>query len=212
MPVGWKAGDPLALIFHGLGGSHSSAFAHFDIQSVQTRLAHATPPRPIALAAVDGGDGYWHPRADGDDSQGMVVDEFLPLLRRTGISTEAVGALGWSMGGYGSLLLAETYPTLIRNVAAMGPAIWQSYGDSRNANPDAFDSEEDWNAHSVMARIGALDQVQVRVACGLSDPFVPASRQLATLLPSGDVLIAPGGHDNSFWIAHIPALLAFLAA
>jgi S-formylglutathione hydrolase FrmB len=213
LPLGWKRGDqvPLALILHGLGGDHSYAFAHLDIQSAQANLAQATPPRPIVLAAMDGGAGYWHPRANGDDPQGMVVDEFIPLLKNIGVSTGEVVAFGWSMGGYGSLLLAETYPTLIRKVAVMSPAIWQSYADSRNANPDAFDSLADWRTHNVVAHLGALSGIPVRVACGLSDPFLPASRQLATLLPPGDVLLAPGAHDDTFWKAHGPAMIAFLA-
>ena len=212
-PLGWKPGDqvPLAVILHGLGGDHSYAFDHLDIQSAQAKLAKATPSRPIVLAAVDGGSGYWHPRANGDDPQGMLVDEFLPMLHDMGMSTDDVVAFGWSMGGYGSLLLAETYPTLIKKVAVMSPAIWQSYSDSRNANPDAFDSAADWYTHSVIAHVRALIGIPVHVACGLSDPFLPASRQLAGLLPPGDVLLAPGAHDDAFWRAQTPDLVAFLA-
>jgi S-formylglutathione hydrolase FrmB len=203
---------PVALILHGLGGDHRYAFEHFALQDTQAKLAGATPSQPIVLAAIDGGGGYWHPRASGDDPQGMLVDEFLPLLHGMGIATHDVTALGWSMGGYGSLLLAESYPTLLRRVAVMSPAIWPTYADSHNANPDAFDSAADWHAHSVIARLRSLTGTPVRVACGLSDPFLPASRQLSTLLAAGDVLLVPGGHNDSFWTAHAPGMLAFLAA
>jgi len=212
-PSGWEPGArvPLALILHGFNGDHSYAFDHFDIAHVQDRLVKSSPSHPIVLAAIDGGDGYWHPRANGDDPQGMLVDEFLPMLRDHGVSSDALGAFGWSMGGYGALLLAETYPDIVKKVAVMSPAVWQSYADSRNANPDAFDSAADWDSHSVITGIRRLTGTPVQVACGLSDPFLPASRQLATLLPPGDVLLAPGAHDDDFWKAQTPALVAYLA-
>ena len=62
---------------------------------------------PFALAAVDGGNGYWHRRASGDDSGAMVLDEFLPLLADHGLDTSRVAFLGWSMGGYGAMLLGS---------------------------------------------------------------------------------------------------------
>ena len=35
-----------------------------------------------AVAAVDGGESYWHRRASGEDRMRMLFDEFLPLLER----------------------------------------------------------------------------------------------------------------------------------
>ncbi len=36
--------------------------------------------------------------------------------------------------------------------------------------------------------------------------------KVATLLPAGDVLLAPGGHNDTFWATHTPAMIAFLAS
>ena len=58
---------------------------------------------------------------DGDDPQSMLMDEFLPMVQHMGVSTDRVVAFGWSMGGYGALLLAETYPKRIRRVGARKP-------------------------------------------------------------------------------------------
>ncbi|WP_091344468.1 hypothetical protein [Micromonospora rhizosphaerae] len=55
---------------------------------------------PFALAAPDGGNGYWHPHAD-DDPLGMLVDEFLPLLAERGLRTDRIAVAGWSMAGTG---------------------------------------------------------------------------------------------------------------
>jgi enterochelin esterase-like enzyme len=213
-PPGWHPGAqvPLCLVLHGLGGDHNYGFTHLGLQDAQATLARTTPPRPIVLAAVDGGGGYWHPRTNGDDPQGMLMDEFVHMLHTMGISTDRLVAFGWSMGGYGALLLAETYPGRIGRVAVESPAIWPSYAASRNANPDAFDSAADWKTHDVVGHLAALGGISVRVACGLSDPFLPASRQLARLLGPGAVDLAPGGHDDAFWQAHAQGQLGFLAS
>jgi Putative esterase len=64
----------------------------------------------VAVLCVDGGDTYWHKRADGDDPVGMIVHEVLPRAAAAGLATARVALLGESMGGYGALLLAERSP------------------------------------------------------------------------------------------------------
>ena len=39
--------------------------------------------------------------------------------------------MGISMGGYGALILAEKYPDTFAAVAAIGPAVWTSYGQAQ---------------------------------------------------------------------------------
>jgi len=212
-PAGWLPGDgvPLCLVLHGFGDDHRSAFDALALQDPQAALARARPARPLVLAAADGGDGYWHRRADGDDPQGMLMEEFLPLLALSGVVTDHLVAFGWSMGGYGSLLLAETYPGRIRRVGAESPAIWPSFAASQDANPGAFDSAADWRAHDVVGHCAALAGTPVRVDCGIADSFAPAARQLASLLPRGDVVLSPGAHTDAFWRTWAPAQLSFLS-
>ncbi|HEY5336472.1 MAG TPA: hypothetical protein VIJ71_10705, partial [Mycobacteriales bacterium] len=97
---------PVAVALPGRGGT-GPGFLH-DI-GYPSFLAAAVGggSRPYAIASVDGGTAYWHPRADGDDPLGMLVEEFLPMLDHLSLRTKAFGALGVSMGGYGSLLLAR---------------------------------------------------------------------------------------------------------
>lgn len=213
-PHGWEPHErlPLCLVLHGYDAGHTAAFDQLYLQDPQATLAEDRPALRMVLAAADGGNGYWHPRADGNDPQGMLMDEFVPLVGRYGVRTEDLVAFGWSMGGYGALLLAETYPERIHRVAAESPAIWPSFAASQGANPTAFDSQADRDAHDGVGHLSDLGTVPVRVACGLSDPFLPASEQLASLLPAGDVALAPGGHDATFWRVHAPALLGFLAS
>jgi S-formylglutathione hydrolase FrmB len=220
--VGWaisyppqhRPGDRLdtALVLHGYDADHTDAFVALHLQDAQAQAIDGTPLPPIALASVDGGNGYWHPRADGDDPQGMLVHEFLPLLGAKGLRVDDIGLLGWSMGGYGALLLAETYPQLIRRVAAESPAIWPSYQAAYAANPSAFDSAQDWETHDVIGRMSQLGEIPVRIDEGTSDPFLWGSQRLAQLLPAGSVHFEPGAHDAAFWAARGQAQLQFLTA
>jgi hypothetical protein len=47
---------------------------------------------PMVLVGADGGTGYWHPRANGDDAGRMLFDELLPLLHRRGFPTARIDA------------------------------------------------------------------------------------------------------------------------
>ena len=104
----------------------------------------------------------------------MLTDEFVPLLAGMGLATARLGLFGWSMGGYGALLLAETVGAArIAAVAADSPALWQRASD---VSAGAFDGAADFAAHDVFARRDRLAGVPVRIACGTADPFYPAVR------------------------------------
>src|SRR5690349_20371635 len=124
-----------------------------------------------AVAAVDGGETYWHRRADGEDRMRMVVGDFLPLLRsRFGLDPRAV--MGWSMGGYGALLAAERYPDRFRAVAVSSAAIWSTHAEQQAAVPDAFDGAADFARNDVFAGADRLAGTSVSISCGTADPFI----------------------------------------
>jgi pimeloyl-ACP methyl ester carboxylesterase len=76
---------------------------------------------PVAVAAVDGGsDSYWHRRADGTDALSMLLEEFMPMVRRM-FPALPQALMGWSMGGYSAVLAAERSPASF--VAVTPPAL-----------------------------------------------------------------------------------------
>ncbi|MFU8873999.1 alpha/beta hydrolase [Micromonospora sp. SL4-19] len=167
---------------------------------------------PFALAAPDGGNGYWHPHA-GDDPLGMLVDEFLPLLADRGLRADRVAVAGWSMGGYGALVAALTHPARFRAVVANSPAIFRSYADAKRVNAGAFDSPEEWARHDVTARAREFAGLPVRIAIGAADPFTRAVRTLRDRLPDPDVVqISTGCHDNDFWRSVAPDQVRAISA
>jgi hypothetical protein len=206
-----RSGDsrlPVCVVLHGLGGDDRSMIDLGLDRFLADAVRHGTPG--FALAAVSGGNGYWHARRNGDDAGRMVVEEFLPLLEGRGLAAgtgDRVAFLGWSMGGFGALLLAERLRAgRAAAVGAMSAALWQRPGDTVRG---AFDDPDDFHAHDVFAGRAALAGITVRIDCGRGDPFLAADQAfVAGLHPAAQGGFGPGGHDDGYWRRVAPAQLA----
>lgn len=204
-------GLPVCLALHGRGGNHRTAVSgpHLDrALAAVTRAGSA----PFAIVAMDGGDHtYWHRRADGDDPQAMLIHELLPRLSSMGMRTNRIAVFGWSMGGYGAFLLAETLGrSRVAFAAADAPALWLHPGDSAAG---AFDDAEDFHRNDVFAGRPRLAGIPVRVVCGASDPFLLATKAFVAGVPDlVGVDYPPGGHDDKVWSATAVAQLTPMAA
>ncbi len=195
------------IALHGKGGDAASVMAGGVEQGLAQAVDAGLPP--FAVVSVDGGGGYWHKRESGDDASAMVLNELIPMLGSKGLDTSRVAFLGWSMGGYGALLLgARLGPARTAAICAVSPALWMSYGATA---PGAFDSADDWSSNSVLG-LSALGSIPIRVDCGNSDPFLSATKQFIAQLPNPPAGgFSPGGHDDAFWSSQIPAELTWMA-
>ena len=206
-PPGQNAPLRPVIALHGKGSDAATVMAGGVEQGLADAVAAGLPP--VAVVAVDGGGGYWHKRASGDDAGTMVLDELLPMLAGQGLDTSRVGFLGWSMGGYGALLLGSRLgPARTAAICAVSPALWTSPGA---AAPGAFDDAADYADNSVwgMPELGAIP---IRIDCGTGDPFAAATRGFIAQLPSPPAGgFSPGGHDSGFWSSQLPAEISWLA-
>jgi enterochelin esterase-like enzyme len=216
-PPGHRPGTPLPLIvaLHAYGGSHRRVLTRMSLPQAVALHVNGRPLPPMAIAAADGGTGYWNPHP-GDDPQAMLTRELIPLCQRKGLGTKRIGVMGISMGGYGAILLAEKYPGLIRAVAAISPAIWTSYAQARGANAGAFASAADFARDDAVTHAGALADTPVRVASGHDDPFYPGVLSFARALPENpggapaELAFGGGCHTGPFFTAQEPPSLEFL--
>ncbi len=161
------------IALHGKGSSAATVMEGGVEQGLAQAVAAGLPP--FAVVAVDGGGSYWHKRDSGEDSGAMVLNELIPMLGGQGLDTARVGFLGWSMGGYGALLLGGRLgPGRTAAICAVSPALWTSSGA---AAPGAFDGPGDFAANSVFG-MPALASIPIRVDCGNSDPFYSATKSL----------------------------------
>ena len=206
-PPGQTAPLRPVIALHGKGQDAAGVMAGGVEDGLAQAVAAGVPP--FAVVAVDGGGGYWHHRESGEDAGAMVLDELIPMLSSQGLDTSRVGFLGWSMGGYGALLLGSRLgPARTAAICAVSPALWTSSGATA---PGAFDGADDYAANSVWGQPN-LASIPVRVDCGNSDPFYSATKQFIAQLPtppSGG--FSPGGHDGQFWSSQLPAEIAWMA-
>ncbi|WP_161958572.1 alpha/beta hydrolase-fold protein [Ornithinimicrobium cavernae] len=172
-----EAASATVIALHGYGGDAGWWFDPPLAPSTAQRLG-------IAVAAVDGGNSYWHARADGTDTGTMVIDDLLPVLERAGAPVDRVGLTGFSMGGYGALLLATRLPReRVLGVAAVSAAVYLSAAE---AAPGAFDDAHDFARHDLFERVGALRAARL---AGLR-----RRRQLCRDQPGARRPAAPGRH------------------
>jgi S-formylglutathione hydrolase FrmB len=216
---------PAGVSPRGLGVVVALHGAGSDAAGMAAQMAPAITEagvRGFAVVCVDGGDTYWHKRADGDDPVSMIRREVLPRAAASGLATGRIGVTGESMGGYGALLLAEqladsgspappaqadasrsapmtgltaatsTVPT-VAAVAALSPAIFASYADARAASQSSFDSPADFARNSVLAGLRALRRVPAWIACGGDDPFSAETQLLCDRLAAVTRRAVPGG-------------------
>lgn len=206
-PPGQTAPLRPVIALHGKNSDAATVMAGGVEQGLAQAVAAGLPP--FAVVAVDGGGSYWHKRASGEDSGAMVTDELLPLLANEHLDTSRVAFLGWSMGGYGALLLGGRLgPSRTAAICAVSPALWTSAGASA---PGAFDGSADFADNSVFG-MPALASIPIRIDCGDSDPFYAATKQFIAQLPTAPAGgFSPGGHDGAFWSAQLPAELTWIA-
>jgi S-formylglutathione hydrolase FrmB len=195
------------IALHGKGSDAASVMAGGVEQGLAQAVAAGLPP--FAVVAVDGGGSYWHKHASGEDSGAMVLDELIPMLGTQRLDTSRVAFLGWSMGGYGALLLGGRLgPARTAAICAVSPALWLSPGA---VAPGAFDGPGDFAANSVFG-MPALASIPIRVDCGNSDPFYAATKQFVAQLPNPPAGgFSPGGHTAAYWSSQLPAELTWIA-
>jgi S-formylglutathione hydrolase FrmB len=201
---------PVCVVLHGRGDTAATmvtlGYPAFLAQAVRAGLP------PFALAAVDGGQRYWHRRADGEDTGAMVLQEWLPRLAEAGLAArpvDRIGFLGWSMGGYGSLLLASRLgESRVAGVVAESPALWLRAGDSAAG---AFDDAADFRANDVFSRRAVLSRIPIRIDCGIADPFHSAARKFASGLDSPPATdLGAGDHSWGYWRSKAPKAINFV--
>lgn len=207
MPPGQSGQLRPVIALHGKDGN-AGMMLDLGVEQGLAQAVNAGLP-PFAVVSVDGGSSYWHQRASGEDAGAMVLNELIPLLDTQRLDTSRVAFLGWSMGGYGALLLGSRLgPARTAAICAVSPALWLSAG---SVAPGSFDGPDDWSANSVFG-LPALGSIPIRVDCGNSDPFYAATKQFVAQLPHPPAGgFSPGGHNGGFWSAQLPAELTWFA-
>jgi len=183
-------GLPVLLVLHGASKTAADfpalGLGRFATDSVRRGNA------PFVLAGANGGRLNWRP-SGADDPQRMVHEEIPAWCAERGFDTSRMSVCGWSMGGYGALLLAQTFPGFVRSVAAFAPAV--SPGDA------------------VFTRTDALRGVPVGLWCGTDDGLLADVRALERALPQPKAAgsYSAGRHNFGYWSTCLPAACDLVA-
>ncbi|BBZ57003.1 alpha/beta hydrolase [Mycolicibacterium phocaicum] len=190
------------IALHGQGQNADEVMS-MGVEKVLADAAAANLP-PVAVVSVDGGTTYWHKRSSGEDAGAMVLNELLPMLPSLGLATERVAFMGWSMGGYGALLLGNRLGAKrTAAICAVSPALF-SPPTGKNFPDGAFDDASEYAANNVWGP-NAVPLVPIRIDCGDSDQFAATTKQYIAQLkqqPAGS--FTPGGHNHSYWDKQLP--------
>ncbi|WP_319460766.1 alpha/beta hydrolase [Micromonospora sp. RTP1Z1] len=193
VPEGYGDGRglPVCLVLHGASATPRD-FGRFGLARFLTDAVRRGAP-PFVLAGATGGRLSWR-RSGADDPQRMVREEVPTWCARRGFDVDRTAVWGWSMGGFGALLLAEAYPGWLRAVAAFSPAVRP--GDA------------------VFTGAARLRGTPVGLWCGRQDNFLRDVRALAGELPEPPVRAAwaDGRHNFAYWGTVIPDAFALLGA
>ncbi len=183
-------GLPVCLVLHG-GSKTARDFPALGLGRHLTAAVAAGAP-PFVLAGATGDRLAWRP-SGADDPQRMAHEEVPQWCAGQGFDTTRVALWGWSMGGAGALLLAETFPGFARAVAAFSPAV---------ASGDA-----------VFSGAARLRGTPVGLWCGRDDPLHDDVRALHRHLPEAPVAggYTGGRHNFGYWSTVVPAAFAFVA-
>jgi S-formylglutathione hydrolase FrmB len=182
----------------------------------------------------DGDASFYINSRDGNQRyEDFFLQEFLPLIEkryRTQPGRASRGIAGISMGGYGALHLAFRHPELFDAVAAESAALIEKLPTVTMSNSrevarsrilgGAFGSPLDpvfWKKNDpvTIARLANLTGLKIYFDCGSEDDygFEAGAQELDKSLTSRHVPhefhLYPGGHNWSYFAAHLPALLEF---
>jgi dipeptidyl aminopeptidase/acylaminoacyl peptidase len=186
---------PVVVALHAGHGDHTTVFDGGLFMDRFLALAVADGVAPFAIASVDGADS-WRTAPDGTGAGGMVTGEFLPLLADRGLDTDRLAYLGWSMGGYGALLLGATTTPPVRAVVATSPALVEG---STAARYDVYRMRDAWA------------EIPLRIDIGRGDPFYRDVMDFEDGVhprPAGRVTL--GSHTHDYWRAAAPEQLRWL--
>lgn len=222
---GYDKGFPVVYLLHGMYGDANSWMRFSSID----RYAQ---DRKIAVVACSAGNNFYQDMPGGLQWATFLTKElpaYICALFPVSPRREDTFAAGFSMGGYGAWHIALTAPERFSKAASMSGAvdIDAVYKTFRNASiSEAFNWQAMFGDPEALAGSGSDLFAQYQAcaekgltpklyqACGTKDFLYALNvRARDRLLSMGADLTwaeGPGGHDWTFWDAHIQLVLDWL--
>lgn len=190
---------------------------------------HIAEKYNLAVVIPHGENSFWLDGLSmGHKYCTYVGDELVQYVRNTfGLAKtpENTAIMGYSMGGFGALHTAFTYPETFGKVCALSSALivheiagMKEGGRNDVANYDYYHEcfgnldtviDSDNNPETLIKRLNTQKKKipQIYIACGTEDFLLDNNRQFHTFLERENVphvyLESKGGHDMTFWSEYV---------
>lgn len=183
------------VFMRGMGGGHT-VFAEEGLVDDVRGLDMA-----VDMAAPDAHFGYYLKRNLLERLKEDVIDP----ARLNG--AENIWLVGFSMGGLGSLLYGREHGDHISGICLIAPFLGDDeslFAEIRQAGgvsqwqPGEYDPHEDYQRmvwHWLKENAASAQPLPIFLGVGRDDEVVAANRLLAEIIPTGQVVYLPGGHD-----------------
>lgn len=217
---------PLVYLLHGMHGDHTS----WTCRSLAETYARE---RRVAVVMADAENSFYAKQVYGYDYYGFFTEELPAVLHRwfAQLTTDPkkTYVVGFSMGGYGALLLALSKPGAYAGVASFSGVATL---DGQTEEPEAWEriAVSNWGPdyrntlpHSRYDLLELIDQLErsktpfprIYLSCGTEDALLGHSELLYGRVHGIEGVdvhyeTAPGGHTWAFWNAQLPLALDFL--
>ncbi|RRB02676.1 alpha/beta hydrolase [Larkinella rosea] len=215
---------PLVILLHGVYGSHWAWSLKGGAHRTADRLIRENRIRPMILAMPsDGlwGDGSGYLPHNGLDFERWILDDVpnavaalvSPEMAENFKNTTCIAGL--SMGGYGALRLAASYPERFRAVCGLS-SITESDQLSQFVEEPLHQYVQIDPVTESVAQLMRQNRDRlpaIRFDCGTEDQLIEANRTLHKTLLEWQIPHQyqenPGGHEWPYWEKHIADALRF---
>jgi len=159
---------PVVYLLHGMGDNESAWYMDGAISYYVD--ANAATVAPMIFVMPQGFNTYWVNQFDGNFSyMDMLVNEMVPAIDakyRTVKDPQHRAVMGYSMGGYGALILPAKNPTVFKT----GVALSMSY---RTDQQYMDESQDGWNVQwgKVFGSVGSIGTARLTDYYKANNPF-----------------------------------------
>lgn len=206
------------VLLNGKGSDETSWAANVPLEDFSDRYQ-------VAFFCPAGENSYYTNHADGENYADAFGDEFIQTMRQLYSipqEKESTEIAGFSMGGYGAMLLGLRFAKHYSRIGAFSPA-FVFYKKSRNTafykrsfSKGDYDSENDCVFLYKQAFDLGQDIAPIDFACGKDDPLFEQTNIVMQKVQSIDpnaklsMLVQNGYHDFTLWRAALENYLSHI--
>lgn len=197
----------VVFLLHGFGFDESSWLYH-------TPLLKYAEDYNVAFFCPNGGISFYTDHADGENYAEAIGEEFFLEMNRTfslDFAREKVAIAGFSMGGYGAVLLGLRFSTLYSRIGSFSPAFVFYKKERGERHFQQVFSKGDYGSENdgLVWYKKLLDQQMtippIDFACGIEDPLCEQTELFIEGIQQMDQYAQvtfrkqPGFHDFGLW-------------